>query len=174
VKELKNKNKMIYTIENKSDQSSIEFEVDGGEFSIGVELQSPSGPEYTSFFLKEDELLKIKEMIEQSIENKKINKAKKQLKNYSSKYENSYFKIKGVGCKYQYYFLSNFRLKGELIICDIKSFVGWYDEYDTSFKPQMTYDLKDQLFNESNFKDKQRVNGTEFQKIVSQHSLFQK
>lgn len=84
---------MLYTVENKSDCSSIEFEVDGGEFSIGVEVQSSSGPESTAFFLNEDELSKIKEMIEQAIENKKNNKAKKHLERYSSEYENSYFKV---------------------------------------------------------------------------------
>ena len=60
---------LIYGITSSFSGANIEFEVDGPELSIEVIIPAPSGDESASFYLTDDQVLVLKELIDKVVKN---------------------------------------------------------------------------------------------------------
>lgn len=65
----KNQFKMIYSVVNTIDNAEIEFEVDRAEFSIEVTVPNPCGDAVGVFYLSDQQVRKLKDMIDKAVLN---------------------------------------------------------------------------------------------------------
>ena len=59
----------LFGVTNTFSGANIEFEVDGEDFGIEVTIPAPSGDEVASFYLSRKQLLIVKKLIEEALEN---------------------------------------------------------------------------------------------------------